>query len=117
MINIKRKIIPLSLCLSMILGSQLFAENTNTLLEEITISQEQSNSASNNVTEGKGSYTTKSMNTATKLDLSIRETPQSIVVITKQQMEDFNYTSLEDIINNTAGLNPSKFGTESVYMT
>ena len=115
--NIKRKIIPLSLCLSMILGSQLFAENTNTLLEEITISQEQSNSASNNVTEGTGSYTTKSMNTATKLDLSIRETPQSIVVITKQQMEDFNYTSLEDIINNTAGLNPSKFGTESVYMT
>ena len=37
--NIKRKIIPLSLCLSMILGSQLFAENTNTLLEEVTVAE------------------------------------------------------------------------------
>ena len=35
--NLKRKIIPLSLCVSMILGSQLFAENTSTLLEEVQI--------------------------------------------------------------------------------
>ena len=46
--NIKRKIIPLSLCVSMILGNQLFAENTNTLLEEITISQEQSKNTKEN---------------------------------------------------------------------
>jgi len=39
-------------------------------------------------TESSGSYTTVSMNTATKLPPSIRETPQSVSVITRQRMDD-----------------------------
>ena len=35
-------------------------------------------------TENTGSYTTGSTSTATKLNLSIRETPQSISVVTRQ---------------------------------
>ena len=41
-------------------------------------------------TEGSGSYTTKSTNTATKLDLSIRETPQSVKVLTREYLDDAN---------------------------
>ncbi|MDN5064520.1 TonB-dependent siderophore receptor [Aliarcobacter butzleri] len=108
----KIKVIPLSLYVILALGTSLCAQGT-TVLEEIQVSDK----LLHDITENTGSYTTGSMKTATKLDLSIRETPQSVVVITKQQMEDFNYTSFEDIINNTAGLNPSSYGTETVYMT
>src|SRR5450830_424774 len=41
-------------------------------------------------TEHTGAYTTGSMSTATRLNLSIKETPQSISVVTRQQMDDFN---------------------------
>ena len=39
-------------------------------------------------TEGSHSYTTGETSTATKLPLSLRETPQSVTVITRQQMTD-----------------------------
>lgn len=45
-------------------------------------------------TEGTGSYTTGSTNTATKLALSLRETPQSVTVITRKRMDDQNIQSL-----------------------
>jgi outer membrane receptor for ferric coprogen and ferric-rhodotorulic acid len=39
-------------------------------------------------TEGTGSYTTGATTTATKLPLTLRETPQSVTVVTRQQMDD-----------------------------
>ena len=60
--------------------------------------------ASGAATEGTGSYTTSAMATATKLPLSIRETPQSVSVITRQQMEDQNLTNLIEAIANTPGV-------------
>lgn len=55
-------------------------------------------------TEGTGSYTTRSMDTATGLGLSIRETPQSVTVLTRQQMDDRNIISLQDAISAIPGL-------------
>ncbi|QKZ04396.1 TonB-dependent siderophore receptor [Pseudomonas eucalypticola] len=64
-------------------------------------------------TEGTGSYTTGSTNTATKLGLSLRETPQSVSVVTRQQMDDQNMQSLEDVAMAATGINTVKdFGTE-----
>lgn len=59
---------------------------------------------SNATTEGTGSYTTRSMNAATKLPLSIRETPQSVSVVTRQRMDDQSMTSIMDVVQNTPGL-------------
>eukprot|EP01137_Pigoraptor_chileana_P010498 Opistho-2@60254 len=42
------------------------------------------------ITEGSGSYTAGSIATATRMVLTPRETPQSISVITRQKMDDFN---------------------------
>lgn len=61
-------------------------------------------------TEGTGSYTTGSMQTATKLALSIRETPQSVTVITRQRMDDQNMQSLEEVLKNTPGISITKDG-------
>jgi len=55
-------------------------------------------------TENSGSYTTGSMNTATKLPLSIRETPQSVSVITRQRMEDQGMNDLNDVVKYAPGV-------------
>ncbi|WP_339530781.1 MULTISPECIES: TonB-dependent siderophore receptor [unclassified Pseudomonas] len=56
-------------------------------------------------TEHTGAYTTGSMSTATRLDLSVKETPQSISVITRQQMDDFNLNTLTEVLRQTTGVN------------
>lgn len=55
-------------------------------------------------TEGTGSYTTRSVNTATKLPLSPKETPQTMTVVTRQQMDDFNLTTVDDVLQSTTGV-------------
>ncbi|ROL65912.1 ligand-gated channel [Pseudomonas chlororaphis] len=55
-------------------------------------------------TESSGSYTTGAMQTATKLPLSLRETPQSVTVMTRQRMDDQGMRSLDDVVQATPGL-------------
>lgn len=55
-------------------------------------------------TEGTQSYTTGSMATATKLPLTLRETPQAVTVITRQRMDDQAMTSINDVVKATPGL-------------
>ncbi|MFJ5483593.1 TonB-dependent siderophore receptor [Pectobacterium actinidiae] len=56
-------------------------------------------------TEGSGSYTTGSMSVATRLPLSIRETPQSVSVVTRKRMDDQGMTRLEDALKQVTGVN------------
>lgn len=55
-------------------------------------------------TEGTGSYATGSASTATGLRLSARETPQSISVVTRQQIEDQNLTTVAQVLEQTTGV-------------
>ncbi|MCY1397569.1 Ferripyoverdine receptor [compost metagenome] len=55
-------------------------------------------------TENTGSYTTGATATATKLPLSLRETPQSVSVVTRQLMEDQNLTDISDVLMMTPGI-------------
>lgn len=52
------------------------------------------------------------MSTATRLNLTPRETPQSISVVTRQQMDDRNIQSAEDLTNIVPGLTLNKGATE-----
>jgi len=61
-------------------------------------------------TEDTGAYTTGQMQTASKLALSNRETPQSVTVITRQRMDDQNMKSLEDVLKATPGISITKDG-------
>ncbi|WP_410481711.1 TonB-dependent siderophore receptor [Pseudomonas plecoglossicida] len=54
--------------------------------------------------EGTGSYTTGSANTATGLRLSARETPQSVSVVTRQQIEDQNLNDVAQVLAQTPGV-------------
>lgn len=61
-------------------------------------------------TDGTGSYTTGSTSTATKMPLTIRETPQSISVMSRQRMDDQNLTQLTDAVRQTPGLSVNQSG-------
>lgn len=61
-------------------------------------------------TEGSGSYTTGAMSTAVGLPLSIRETPQSVSVMTRQRMDDQGIKDLNDVVKYAPGITLRKFG-------
>ncbi len=63
-------------------------------------------------TEGTGSYTTGVVNSSTKLPMSLRETPQSVSVITRQQIEDQGLSNLHDVVLSTPGLTIQQSGPE-----
>ncbi|MET0321606.1 MAG: TonB-dependent siderophore receptor [Duganella sp.] len=58
-----------------------------------------------NLSEGSGAYTLGASSTATKLSLSLRETPQSISVITRQRMDDQNLNTVASVLEQTPGIN------------
>ncbi len=56
------------------------------------------------ITENTGSYTPGKIATATRLVLTPKETPQSISVTTRQEMDDFNLTAIDDVMRHTLGV-------------
>ncbi|SDZ64230.1 outer-membrane receptor for ferric coprogen and ferric-rhodotorulic acid [Pseudomonas salomonii] len=64
------------------------------------------------ITEGSGSYTPGTIATATRLVLSPRETPQSISVVTRQAMDDFNLKSIDDVMRHTPGITVATYDSE-----
>src|SRR5690606_21543076 len=55
-------------------------------------------------TESSGSYTTRAMNTATRMNLSVRETPQSVSVVSRQIIDDFGLEAITDVVNLVNGV-------------
>ncbi|WP_168735287.1 TonB-dependent siderophore receptor [Pseudothauera rhizosphaerae] len=55
-------------------------------------------------TEGTCSFTTRTMSSATHLPLSMRETPQSVTVLTSARIEADNLVDLVDVAKATPGL-------------
>ncbi|KIZ49655.1 ligand-gated channel [Pseudomonas oryzihabitans] len=79
-------------------------------LDATTISADDGSLMGRATTEGTRSYTTGAMSTSTGLPLSIRETPQSVSVITRQRMEDQGMTDLNDVVRYAPGVTLRKFG-------
>lgn len=73
----------------------------------ITVTQPQ-----DNVTEGSGSYTKQIARSSTGLALSLRETPQSVSVMTRERMEDQSLTNIGDVLRQSPGLVVQNMGSE-----
>ena len=54
---------------------------------------------------------------ATKLPLSLRETPQSVTVVTRERLDDQNLQSLRDVLDDTPGVYSYAYDTERVLFT
>lgn len=68
-------------------------------------------------TEGTGSYTTGRARTALPLSISLRDTPQSISVVTQQRIEDQGLVSITDVINNVTGVSVNQYETNRAGFT
>lgn len=55
-------------------------------------------------TEGRGSYTAGASNTALGLTMSLRETPQSITVMTRARIEDQALNDISQVLDQTVGV-------------
>ena len=60
-------------------------------------------------TEGSRSYTSPAMATATPFALSIRDTPQSVTIITRERIEDQGLTTITDVVNSATGVSAKAF--------
>lgn len=66
----------------------------------------------NEKTEGTNSYLAKTSRSASKLNLSLKETPQSVSVITRDQIEQRGLTIIDDILAATPGVTVTKLDSE-----
>lgn len=65
--------------------------------------------------EGTDSYGVKTQRTATRLPLSQRETPQSVSVVTRAQIEDFQLNDVNALLATVPGVNVLAGETDRVY--
>ncbi len=77
-------------------------------LSEVTVRSNQLGE----ITEKSGSYTPGAIATATRLVLTPRETPQSVSVITRQKMDDFNLTNIDQVMEQTTGVSIVTYDSE-----
>lgn len=96
-------------------GSYLVSRPEGRGVLEIS-SVEISGKAPGSTTEGTGSYTSGSTSSAIRLNLSPRETPQSVTVLTRQLLDDQNINNLTDAMVATPGIRVSRInvGTDEV---
>lgn len=60
-------------------------------------------------------YTVTGQGASTRLDLSLRETPQAASVITRAQIEDFNLDTVDSLLTRATGVNVDRPETDRTY--
>lgn len=97
-----------TICLLLVLPCQtVFADTGHQEVEHVdmdTVKVSGKRQAQRN-TERSQSYTIGTMATATGLRISGKDTPQSVSVMTRRQLDDKAIYSLEDAMKNTTGIN------------
>lgn len=69
------------------------------------------------VSESTGAYTARTTSTATRLNLSPRETPQSLSVVTRAVIDDFSLTSVNDMLATATGVNVELVEPDRTYFS
>ncbi|MDQ8037189.1 MAG: TonB-dependent siderophore receptor [Pedobacter sp.] len=86
-------------------------EPVTTESQELDVVTVAATASSDGTTEGTGSYTSRSAKTATPLNLSLRDTPQSVSVVTQQRIEDQQLKTVMDVVNNATGVSVNRYET------
>ena len=69
-----------------------------------------SGKAPGSTSEGNGSYTAYSSSSSTRLNLTQKETPQSVTVITRQRLDDQKLNNLTDVLEASPGIAVTRAG-------
>ncbi len=82
---------------------------TSSTLPQVTVTEQ---ADPGNLTEGTGSFTTAGpVNAATGLNLRLRETPQSVTVVTSERIEQQGLSSLAEVAEQVPGVTYAGSGT------
>jgi outer membrane receptor for ferric coprogen and ferric-rhodotorulic acid len=84
------------------------------MLPVVQVAEDRSGEPSSEET---GSYTIGTTTSATRLDTSIKETPQSVSVITRAQMDDFRLNSINDVLDFATGIKVERVEPDRSYYT
>lgn len=97
------------LSFSILVTQQSFADDTQQLPTiTVTAESEQSELSS----EQSKAYIIQNSSTASKLNIPLKETPQTVNVLTRQQLDDFALDNTRDVLRNTPGIIVSNQETE-----
>lgn len=99
---------PLALALLAALPALAHGENATTL-KPVTLTSEQGASENN--------YTLPANSTATGLDLSLRQTPQSVSIVTARQLDDQQANTLGQALDQTPGIYHRTWATPTAATT
>lgn len=111
------RLIGLATITTALISTTVFAEEMNSVemtLPEINVSDTE---LEQQASENTGEYKINSSRLATRLNLSVKETPQALSVITRQQMDDFSLNTVNDVLEMTPGINVEKVETDRTYYT
>ncbi|MED5388619.1 MAG: TonB-dependent siderophore receptor [Pseudomonadota bacterium] len=101
----------------LLLSPGLFADETTTSaheLEKISVQD----SVRGTVSDDSESYNPKTpVTSATGLPMSLKETPQSVTVVTRTKMDDFGQYTVNDVLENTTGVTVQRAETDRTYYT
>ena len=106
----------LALCVGMaipLLAQAQIADQNSPVLPQVEVTADKMG----DTTEGTGSYTTGRAKTALPLSMSLRDTPQSVSVVTQQRIEDQGLVTITDVINNVAGVSVNQYETNRAGFT
>ncbi|SFU28845.1 TonB-dependent siderophore receptor [Pseudoduganella namucuonensis] len=67
--------------------------------------------------EAADGYTVRKTASSAPLDLSLRDTPQAVSVVTRAQMDDFQLNSISDVLQQGTGVTVEKIETDRTYYT
>ena len=104
---------PLFLIIAALCSTPSLADNEPSL-PALTVTGNMDHEAS---TEKSRSYTTRKSASATGLDIALRETPQTVSVITRAQMDDFGLSNVNEVLAATSGVTVEQVETDRTYYT
>lgn len=100
--------VPLAVCL-MLLGASVHAQTQGTLPTVTVHGDGQTETATSPVI----GYKARNAVTATKTDTPLVETPQSVTVVTRDQMVDQGATGVQEALNYAAGVRSDAYGLDA----
>lgn len=98
--------------LSLAVGVALPAQAADAAAADVTMPAVTVTGQSTATTEGTQSYTAGETRSATRMDLSLRETPQSVSIITRQLLDDLGAVRLDQALAQTTGIQVNQNDTE-----
>lgn len=97
------------LSFAILMTQQSFAENSQQLPTITIVTDAAQTTESSEQTK---SYIIQNSATASKLNIPLKETPQTVNVVTRQQLDDFALDNTRDVLRNSPGITVSNQETE-----